>query len=169
MTYKEARERMDRHIEKSTATRGYDGDKAAAWVEIKLLKELLKDDNVNEQEGEKMKYSVVERKIKTGEEEEALTKIEKYEQEDREEGTYEEDFYDIVNEEHQTIAQEENKVKFMVNFYDPETGATSPIDNIEEAEGYTAEQYIEDCKSNADDDWNKMLASGTVTLVEVDE
>lgn len=53
MTYQEARERMDRHIEKSTATRGYAGDKAAAWVEIKLLKELLKDDTVNEQEDEK--------------------------------------------------------------------------------------------------------------------
>lgn len=65
--------------------------------------------------------------------------------------------------------EEESKMKYMVNFYDPETGATSPIDNIEESAGYTAEQYIEDCKSNADDDWNAMLASGTVTLVEVDE
>lgn len=69
MTYQEARKRIDKHIERATATRGYAGDKAAAWVEIKLLKELLKDDTVNEsKEDEKMKYSVVERKIKTGEE-----------------------------------------------------------------------------------------------------
>lgn len=47
MTHQEARKKIDKHIERATATRGYAGDKAAAWVEIKLLKELLKDD-INE-------------------------------------------------------------------------------------------------------------------------
>lgn len=58
--------------------------------------------------------------------------------------------------------------KFMVNYYNPETGATSSIDNIEAPEYYTAEQYIEDCKDNADPDWNRMLAAGSITLVQLD-
>lgn len=59
--------------------------------------------------------------------------------------------------------------KYEVNFTDSRNGATSPIDNIEAADNYTAEQYIADCKENADDEWNEMLASGTVSLVEVEE
>ena len=59
--------------------------------------------------------------------------------------------------------------KYEVNFTDNRNGATSSIDNIETADNYTAEQYIADCKENADDDWNEMLANGTVKLVEVEE
>ena len=58
--------------------------------------------------------------------------------------------------------------KYVVEYTDAETGATSPIDNIEEKEGHTAEQYIKDCDNNADEDWCKMLHKGTVELVEVD-
>ena len=32
--------------------------------------------------------------------------------------------------------------KYEVNFTDSRNGATSPIDNIEAADNYTAEQYI---------------------------
>lgn len=52
--------------------------------------------------------------------------------------------------------------EYVVEYTDPETGSTSPIDN------FTAEQYIKDCDKNADDEWCKMLHSGTVELVEVD-
>lgn len=58
--------------------------------------------------------------------------------------------------------------KYVVEYTDAETGATSPIDNFEEKDGYTAEQYIKDCDDNADEDWCKMLHEGTVELVEVD-
>lgn len=57
--------------------------------------------------------------------------------------------------------------KYEVNYTDHETGATSPIDTVIKPDGYTAEQYIKDCAENADDDWNAMLAGGTVTLTEV--
>lgn len=60
-------------------------------------------------------------------------------------------------------------MKYEVNFHDYETGATSPIDNVEAPEGYTAKQYIRDCKANADDDWNEMLKLGEVTLAATEE
>lgn len=47
-------------------------------------------------------------------------------------------------------------------------GTTSAIDTIDAEEGYTAEQYVADCLSNADEDWNEMLAKGTVALVPID-
>lgn len=59
--------------------------------------------------------------------------------------------------------------KYEVNYTDPETGATSPIDIVEGPEGYTAEQYIADCEANADEEWCKMLRKGTVDLHEVEE
>lgn len=58
-------------------------------------------------------------------------------------------------------------IKYTVNYTDPTTGVTSPIDNIEEVFGYTAEDYVNDCKDNADDEWNTMLANGKVELEEV--
>lgn len=68
---------------------------------------------------------------------------------------------------------DESRVEYMVHYCveytDPENGATSPIDNIYEAEGYTAADYISDCESNADDDWSQMLKRGTVTLWEVED
>ena len=57
--------------------------------------------------------------------------------------------------------------KYEVNFTDNQTGATSPIDTVVKPEGYTAQAYIDDCMENADDEWNAMLAGGTVTLTEV--
>lgn len=63
----------------------------------------------------------------------------------------------------------EMKKKYVVEYTDPKTGATSPIDNFTAEDGYTAEQYIKDCDSNADDEWCEMLHRGTVELVEVEE
>ena len=60
-------------------------------------------------------------------------------------------------------------MKYEVNFYDPNTGATSPIDTVEAKEGYTAEDYIRDCDNNADAEWCEMLHSGTVTLIKIDD
>lgn len=57
---------------------------------------------------------------------------------------------------------------YVVEYTDPETGATSPIDSFTAEDGYTALQYIKDCDKNADDEWCKMLHSGTVELVDVD-
>ena len=59
-------------------------------------------------------------------------------------------------------------MKYVVEFTDERTGATSSIDNIEAAEGYTAEQYIADCEANADEGWCEMLKGGTVTLEETE-
>ena len=56
-------------------------------------------------------------------------------------------------------------MKYIVEFNDFITGAVSPIDNVEAADGYTAEQYISDCASNADQEWNEMLANGKVIIV----
>lgn len=58
--------------------------------------------------------------------------------------------------------------KYQVNFTDYDTGAESAIDTIVKPEGYTADQYIKDCKANADDEWNNMLANGEVTLEEAE-
>lgn len=59
--------------------------------------------------------------------------------------------------------------QYQVNFRDYNNGATSAIDVITAPDGYTAEQYIADCRANADDEWNEMLANGEVTLLEVEE
>lgn len=59
--------------------------------------------------------------------------------------------------------------KYVVEFTDSETGATSPIDNIEAAEGYTAADYIRDCESNSDVEYIEMLKNGTIELVPVED
>lgn len=59
--------------------------------------------------------------------------------------------------------------KYVVEFYDYTNGATSPIDTIVASEGYTAEDYIRDCESNADQEWVDMLKNGDVTLVPVED
>lgn len=58
--------------------------------------------------------------------------------------------------------------KYQVSFYDFSNGATSEIDTIEAPDGYTAEQYVADCRKNADDEWVKMLENGDVTLYELE-
>lgn len=58
-------------------------------------------------------------------------------------------------------------MKYQVEYTDSRTGATSAIDTITAAEGYTAEQYIEDCRENADQEWIDMLEQGTVELIEL--
>ena len=60
-------------------------------------------------------------------------------------------------------------MKYCVEYYDPRNGATSPIDNVEAPDGYTAEQYIKDCEKNADQDWVDMLHNGIVTLWRVED
>ena len=60
-------------------------------------------------------------------------------------------------------------MKYQIEFYDPSNGATSPIDVVEAPEGYTADNYIRDCKENADASWCEMLESGTIMVVELDE
>lgn len=57
--------------------------------------------------------------------------------------------------------------KYEIDYTDPETGATSPIDTQYADEGYTAEQYIADCERNADEDWCEMLRNGTVEVIEI--
>ncbi len=56
--------------------------------------------------------------------------------------------------------------EYVVEYTDMATGATSPIDTIKAPEGYTAENYIDDCKANADKEWCDMLERGFVTLTE---
>lgn len=59
--------------------------------------------------------------------------------------------------------------RYIVVYTDQETGARSPIDGVTERDGYTAENYVEDCRDNADREWNEMLAAGIVELEEVKE
>lgn len=59
-------------------------------------------------------------------------------------------------------------VRYQVDYTDPDTGATSPIDTISARAGYTADDYIRDCDANADSDWCEMLHRGTITLLELD-
>ena len=59
-------------------------------------------------------------------------------------------------------------MKFEVDFTDPITKATSPIDNIEAPESYTAEDYIKDCENATDQDYIDMIKSGKITLVPVE-
>ena len=59
-------------------------------------------------------------------------------------------------------------MKYQVEFTDYRTGATSPIDVIEEESGLTPEKYIELCKENADDEWNEMLEHGSVYLINLE-
>ena len=56
---------------------------------------------------------------------------------------------------------------YVVEFYDPSNGATSPIDTlVNYPDDYTPEKYIKDCEENADADYNNMLSTGSVSLVE---
>ena len=63
--------------------------------------------------------------------------------------------------------KEVNMRKYEIDYTDPATGVTSPIDTQYAGEGYTAEQYIADCERNADEDWCEMLRNGTVEVVEI--
>ena len=54
--------------------------------------------------------------------------------------------------------------KYQVNYTDNTTGATSAIDTITADNNYTAENYINDCMANADNDYCEMLKNGTITL-----
>ena len=58
--------------------------------------------------------------------------------------------------------------KYQVNFTDYRNGATSAIDVIEAKDGYTAENYIDDCNCYADQEWCDMLKEGKITLDELD-
>ena len=60
-------------------------------------------------------------------------------------------------------------MKYEVNIKYHVNGATSAIDTVEAEAGYTADQYLADCRENADEDWNGLLAQGDVFLVEIDE
>lgn len=57
---------------------------------------------------------------------------------------------------------------YEVEFRDDRNGAISSIDTIFADGNYTAEDYIEDCMLNADDEWNEMLSHGEVILHEID-
>ena len=56
---------------------------------------------------------------------------------------------------------------YVVEFYDQLNGATSPIDTlVNYPDDYTAEKYIKDCEENADTNYNMLLTTGSVSLVE---
>lgn len=57
--------------------------------------------------------------------------------------------------------------KYEIDYTDPATGATSPIDTQYADGEYTSEQYIADCERNADEDWCEMLRNGTVKVIEI--
>lgn len=60
-------------------------------------------------------------------------------------------------------------VKYEVDFTDSRTGATGPIDTITAPEGYTAEQYLNDCRENGDQVWIDMLEQGIIKLIAIDD
>lgn len=55
-------------------------------------------------------------------------------------------------------------MRYVVYLIDHETGAMSPIDNIDEVCGYTAADYVRACMGNADSDWCEMLNENEVVL-----
>lgn len=96
---------------------------------------------------------------------EGMELIKQYEEQDKHEGTYEEDYYEVVNESGEKITQ------FVVELTD-QNGATSPIDTVEGPEGYTAEQYVRDCEevAGSDEEWIKMLHEAVrIDLVEYED
>ena len=60
-------------------------------------------------------------------------------------------------------------MKYQINLTDPSTGATSAIDTVTAPEGYTAEDYINDCRENADQAWIDMLEQNTVTIEPIED
>ena len=58
---------------------------------------------------------------------------------------------------------------YEVDYRDPETGATSPIDIVIAPDGYTTEDYIRDCIKNADPEWADMVLKGEIVLVLVED
>lgn len=60
-------------------------------------------------------------------------------------------------------------MKYTVEFTDNKTGATSPVDTIDALEGYTAADYLRDCRANADSAWCEMLEGGSVELFPVQD
>lgn len=62
----------------------------------------------------------------------------------------------------------EQKYEVDLITYQETNKVISPIDTIVAPTGYTAEDYISDCKHNAADDWCEMLKTGDVKLVEID-
>ena len=65
--------------------------------------------------------------------------------------------------------EEERTMKYQINYTDPATGATSPIDTVSAKPGYTAEEYIAACDQNADQEWCDMLHAGTVTVEALED
>ena len=59
-------------------------------------------------------------------------------------------------------------MKYQINYFDQKTGATSAIDTVTAKEGYTAEDYIRDCRENADQEWIDMLDNGTVSIEQIE-
>lgn len=64
---------------------------------------------------------------------------------------------------------EEDLRWYEVEYTDPETAATSPIDKVAAPEGYTAADYIQDCEENAPEEWCEMLRRGVVSIQEVEQ
>lgn len=64
---------------------------------------------------------------------------------------------------------EECKVEKVVEYTDPDTGATSSIDTINVAIWYQPEDYIDDCRNNSNPEYIEKLERGTISLVEVDD
>lgn len=59
--------------------------------------------------------------------------------------------------------------RYQVNLREYATNATLPIDNVFKRDDYTAEDYIKDCKENADIIFIKMLEVGEVSLGVIDD
>ena len=62
----------------------------------------------------------------------------------------------------------DNTTRYQVDYIDPVTGAKSPIDVIDAGPDYTADDYISQCKANADEDYITMLRAGAVTVTPCD-
>lgn len=57
-------------------------------------------------------------------------------------------------------------IKYQINLTDA-NGATSAIDTVEATYGYTAEDYIDECDKNADEEWCDMIAKGTISVEQI--
>lgn len=57
--------------------------------------------------------------------------------------------------------------KYEVNYYDCNTGATSPVDVITVSDNYTVDDYIRDCNEYMDEPWD--TENGEITFIEIED
>ena len=59
--------------------------------------------------------------------------------------------------------------KYTVEFTYEQTGETLTIDRFEKPEGYTATDYMEDCRKDSAPEWVEMLEGGKIEIRVIED